>query len=64
MQVLNGAETLLEKEEIELSPTNELSDLQLERRDLLDMQMPSFIRGNQSEDAVELFYLHPELAIS
>ena len=64
MHVLNGAETLPEKEEIELSPTNELSDLQLERRDWLDMQMPSFIRGNQSEDAVELFYLHPELAIS
>ena len=64
VHVLNGAETLPEKEEIELSPTNELSDLQLERRDWLDMQMPSFIRGNQSEDAVELFYLHPELAIS
>ena len=64
MQVLNGAETLPEKEEIELSPTNELSDLQLERRDWLDMQMPSFIRGDEDEDAVELFYLPPELAIS
>ena len=63
MQVLNGAETLPEGEEVELFTANELSDLQLERRDWLNMQMPSFIRGDQNEDAVELFYLHPELAI-
>ena len=63
MQVLNGAETLPEGEEVELFTANELSDLQLERRDWLNMQMPSFLRGDQNEDAVELFYLHPELAI-
>ena len=55
---------LLEGDEVELFTVNELSDLQLERRDWLNMQMPSFIRGDQNEDAVELFYLHPELAIS
>jgi len=63
MQVLNGAETLPEGEEVELFTASELSDLQLERRDWLNMQMPSFLRGDQNEDAVELFYLHPELAI-
>ena len=64
MHVLNGAETLPEAEEVELFTANELSDLQLERREWLNMQMPSFIRGDEDEDAVELFYLHPELAIS
>ena len=64
VHVLNGAQMLPEGEEVELFTANELSDLQLERRDWLDMQMPSFIRGDQSEDAVEFFYLHPELAIS
>ena len=63
MQVLNGAETLPEGEEVELFTANERSDLQLGRHEWLNMQMPSFIRGDQNEDAVELFYLHPELAI-
>ena len=49
---------------MELFTVNESSDLQHERRNWLDMQMPSFIRGDQDEDAVELFYLTPELAIS
>ena len=39
MHVLNGAETLPEGEEVELFTANELSDLQLERREWLDMQM-------------------------
>ena len=64
VHVLNGVETLPEGEEMELFTANERSDLQLGRHEWLNMQMPSFIRGNQSEDAVELFYLHPELAIS
>lgn len=64
MHVLNGAETLPEREEVELFTANELSNLQLERRDWLNMQMPSFIRGDEDEDAFELFYLPPELAIS
>ena len=63
VHVLNGAETLPEGEEVELFTPNELSDLQLERREWLNNQMPSFIRGDQNEDAVELFYLPPELAI-
>ena len=57
VHVLNGAETLPEGEEVELYTANELSDLQLERREWLDMQMPSFIRGDEDENAEDLFYL-------
>ena len=57
VHVLNEAEALPEREEMELFVTNELSDLQLERRDWLDMKMPSFIRGDEDENVVELFYL-------
>ena len=59
VHVLNGLETLPEGEEVELFTANELSDLQLERRDWLNMQMPSFIRGVEDEDAEDLFYLEP-----
>ena len=57
MHVLNGAETLPEGEEVELFTANELSDLQLERRDWLNIQMPSFIRGDEEENAEDLFFL-------
>ena len=55
--ILNGAEMLPEGEEVELFTVNELSDLQLERREWLDMQMPSFIRGDEDQNAEDLFYL-------
>ena len=54
---LNGLETLSEGEEVELFTANELLDLQLERREWIDMQMPSFIRGDEDENAEDLFYL-------
>ena len=57
VHVLNGAELLPEGEEVELFTANELSDLQLERRECLDMQMPSFIRGDEDENAEDLFHL-------
>ena len=57
VHVLNGVETLPEGEEVELFTANELSDLQLERRESLNMQMPSFIRGDEDENAEDLFYL-------
>lgn len=57
VHVLNEVETLPEGEEVELFTANELSDLQLERREWLDMQMPSFIRGDEDENAEDLFYL-------
>jgi len=42
---------------VELFTANELSDLQLERRDWLNIQMPSFIRGDEEENAEDLFFL-------
>ena len=57
VHVLNGVETLPEGEEVELFTVNELSDLQLERSEWLNMQMPSFIRGDEDENAEDLFYL-------
>ena len=64
VHVLNCADTLPEGEKVELLTANELSDLQFERCKITNMQLPSFIRGDEEEDAVELFYLHPEPAIS
>ena len=57
VDVLNGVETLPEGEEMELFTANELSDLQLERREWLNMQMSSFIRSDEDENAEDLFYL-------
>jgi hypothetical protein len=57
VHVLNGVETLPEGEEMELFTANELSHLQFERREWLNMQMPSFIRGDEDENAEDLFYL-------
>ena len=60
VQVLEGADTLPEGMPVQLFTGEELQGLELERRDILDLQMPSFIRGDEDEDAEELFYLHPQ----
>lgn len=57
VHVLNGAETLPEGEEVELFTASELTNLQLERREWLNMQMPSFVRGDEDENAEDLFFL-------
>lgn len=57
VHVLNGAETLPEGEEVELFTANELSNMQLERCEWLNMQMPSFIRGDEDENAEDFFFL-------
>ena len=57
VHVLQGAETIPEGEEVELFTSRELSDLQRERFEWLDLQMPSFIRGDEDENAEDLFYL-------
>ena len=57
VHVLNGVETLPEGEEVELFTANELLDLQLERREWLNMQIPSFIRGDEDENVEDLLYL-------
>ena len=57
VHVLHGAETLPEGEDVELFTSRELSDLQRERLEWLNLQMPSFIRGDEDENAEDLFYL-------
>ncbi len=57
VQVLQGAETLPDGEVVQLFTADELEDLQRERREWLDLQMPSFIRGDENEDAEDLFEL-------
>jgi hypothetical protein len=57
LQVLSGAETLPEGEEVVLFTAGELSSLQRERLELLNLQMPSFLRGDEDDDAADLFEL-------
>ena len=57
VHVLQGADTLPEGEEVELFTSREFCDLQRQHLKCLDLQMPSFIRGDEDENAEELFYL-------
>ena len=45
--VPNGAETLPEREEVKLFIANELSDPQLERRELIIIQIHCFVPGDE-----------------
>jgi hypothetical protein len=57
VEVLQGASSLPEGEEIVLFTASDLIDLDRERREEVDLQMPSFLRGAEDEDAEELFHL-------
>lgn len=57
VHVLEGAHTLPEGTPVQLFTGKELQGLEQERRDMLDLQMSSFIRGDEDEDAGELFFL-------
>jgi hypothetical protein len=57
LQVLSGAETLPEGEEVVLFTADELSSLQLERLELLNLQMPSFLCGGEDSDVADLIAL-------
>jgi hypothetical protein len=57
VQVLEGAQTLPEGTPVQLFTEAELQALEIERRTMLDLQMPSFIRGDEDEDAGEIFFL-------
>lgn len=57
IQVLEGAQTLPEGIPVQLFTSAELQALQQERYAMLSVQMPSFVRGDEDEEAVELFYL-------
>jgi hypothetical protein len=57
VEVLQGARSLPEGEEIVLFTASDLIDLDRARREEVDLQMPSFLRGAEDEDAEELFHL-------
>jgi hypothetical protein len=57
VEVLQGAETLPEGQAVVLFTDAEHEQLRQQRLVDLDLQMPSFIRGDEDEDAAELFSL-------
>jgi hypothetical protein len=57
VQVLEGVNTLPEGTAVQLYTSTELQALEQDRRALVELQMPSFIRGDEDEDAAELFFL-------
>jgi len=60
VHMLEGAHTLPEGTFVQLFTGKELKQLDQERRTMLDLQMPSFIRGDEDEDAGEILYLPPQ----
>ena len=58
VEVLQGASSLPEGQEVVLFTASDLKALDRERRDAVDLQMPSFLRGDEDEDedAEELFH--------
>jgi len=57
VEVLQGADTLPEVQPVELYTDAEQQQRWLQRMAELDVQMPSFLRGDEGEDAAELFHL-------
>ena len=57
VEVLQGASSLPEGKEVVLFTASDLKNLDRERRDEVDLQMPSFLRGDEDEDAEDLFHL-------
>jgi len=55
VEVLQGASSQPEGEEIVLFTASNLINLDREGRNQLDLQMPSFLRGDEDEDAEDLF---------
>jgi len=61
VQLLEGAHTFPEGTSVELFTEQELQQLEQDRRALLVLQLPSFIRGDEDEDAEDLFYLPTQI---
>ena len=57
VEVLQGADSLPEGEVIELYTDAEQQQRWQQRLAELDVQMPSFIHGDEDEDAEDLFFL-------
>jgi hypothetical protein len=57
VEVLQVANSLPEGQNVDPLTASDLKNLDRERLDEVDLQMPSFLRGNEDEDAEELFHL-------
>lgn len=57
IEVLEGAHTLPENEAIELFTLEEMQAMIQNHLAQLEGQIPSFTRGDEDEDAQELFFL-------
>ena len=57
VEVLQGASSLPEGQEVLLFTASDLIDLDRERRQEVDLQMLSFLRGAEGEVTEELFHL-------
>jgi len=55
LRVLDCSEDIPEGSHLRLFTESEFKKLENERREMLNLQMPSFIRGDEDEDARELF---------
>ena len=55
LRVIQSSEPLIEGSHLHLFTETELTALQAQRRSALDLQMNSFIRGDENEDGKELF---------
>lgn len=55
LRVLDASEPIAEGTKLVLYTDQELRALEAERKGWLDLQMPSFIRGDEDESAEDLF---------
>ncbi|MCX5946936.1 MAG: hypothetical protein NTY67_01680 [Cyanobacteria bacterium] len=55
VEVLQGASSLPEGQVVVLFSASDLKNLDRERHDDVNLQMPSFLRGDGDEDAEDLF---------
>jgi hypothetical protein len=55
IRVVESSEPIPEGTVLRLFTEDELQRLQSERTDLLNVQMPAFIRGDEEEDVADLF---------
>ena len=56
VEILQGTSSLPEGQEVVLFSASDLKHLDRERREEVDLRMPSFLRGAEDEDAEDLFH--------
>ena len=55
VEVMQGASCLPEGQEVVLFTVSDLLNLERDRREEVDLQMPSFVRGDEEVDVEVLF---------